>query len=326
MKRRIFLAAGLAGCKRETTALKEPIMVSVNRRPGMAGLYTAVEGGYFTAAGLPVALQTLSSGMEVVPLVAAGKIDVGFFPANAAVFNAIAKGARIRMVAGREVLKPGCSDFGAIYGRPDVFPQGLTDLRQLKGKVIATNGGLNINQFALDVLLDSVGLKLTDVSVKHMQPGDAITALRGKQIDALVAMHLYGPGIRERFPGWARHPGLVGLAPGFQYGYVYFGSRMLDLPVDVGGRFLAAYLRGTREYLGGKTPKFLDDVAKASGFEPEQTKNFCREVAVEDGSVITESLRFYNEWAVKRGHCEKMVSIEQMMDMRFLEYARKHPV
>lgn len=325
MTRRAILGAAagmLAGC-RKPSEIKDPIRISVNRRPGMAGVYQAVESGYFAAAGVPVELVTMGTGMETVPVLAQGGVDVSFFPSNAAVFNAVAKGARIRLVAGREIAREGCSDFGAIYGRGEAFPGGLKDLRELQGKRVATNGRLNVNHFALDVLLESVGMTVADVSVTHLQPPDAITALRSGQIDALVGMHLYGPTLQQRFPDWVRHPGLPHHLPDFQYGYVFFGKRLLEGPVDVGGRVLAAYLKGVRDFLGGKTPKFLDDLARSSGMDPMEARGYCREIAVEDGAIREESLRFYSAWAVKRGHCERTVGIDELVDRRYLQHARE---
>lgn len=312
----------LAGC-RKASEIRDPIRISVNRRPGMAGLYQAVESGYFAAAGVPVELVTMGTGMEVVPVLAQGGVDVSFFPSNAAVFNAVAKGARIRLVAGREIAREGCSDFGSIYGRKEAFPGGLRDLRELRGKRVATNGRLNVNHFVLDVLLESVGLGVADVQVTHLQPPDAIAALRGGQIDALVGLHLFGPTLQQRFPEWLRHPGFPAQRPGFQYGHIFFGKRLLDSPVDVGGRVLQAYLRGVRDYIGGKTPRFLDELAKSSGMDPEKARSYCREAAVNDGAIREDSLRFHALWAVKRGHCARLVEPGELVDKRYLEYARQ---
>jgi hypothetical protein len=148
-------AAMLAGC-RKASAIRDPIRISVNRRPGMAGLYQAVESGYFAEVGVPVELVTMGVGMEVVPVLAQGGVDVSFFPSNAAVFNAVARGARIRLVAGREIARAGCSDFGAIYGGKEAFPGGLRDLRRryeavpfLKNTLTRTEQQIGSNEWAV---------------------------------------------------------------------------------------------------------------------------------------------------------------------------------
>jgi hypothetical protein len=37
-------------------------------------------------------------------------------------------------------------------------------------------------------------------------------------------------------------------------------------------------------------------------------------------------LRPFIDWAVKKGHCDKREEPEQMVDTRFWDYARAHPI
>ncbi|MBM3746238.1 MAG: hypothetical protein FJW34_10610 [Acidobacteria bacterium] len=327
-RRRILAAAAgaLCGCGRKTAAPAGPFRLALTRQPSMAGVYTAIEKGYFKDAGTPVDPRPIGMTTEAVPLLAGGKFDVCFGALCAAIFNAVEKGSPVRICAGREVVRPGCSDFGVIYGRREAFPRGLADLRQLKGKRVATGGAANLNNFVLDVMLEAVGLTMNDVTLHYLGTQEAIAAMQAKHVDAWVAVHVYGPTIAERFPDWQRHPGLGSIQPGFQLTQVLYGPRLLQGPVEQGGRVMAAYLRGVGDYARGYTPKFLDDMARSNGIEPEAARRFCREVSVEDGEVVLDSLRFYNQWAVRRRLVPRVLRPEELIDTRFLEYARAHPM
>ncbi|MBM3957825.1 MAG: hypothetical protein FJ313_07225, partial [Gemmatimonadetes bacterium] len=41
---------------------------------------------------------------------------------------------------------------------------------------------------------------------------------------------------------------------------------------------------------------------------------------------VLDSLRFYNQWAVRRRLVPRVLRPEELIDTRFLEYARAHPM
>lgn len=329
--RRRFLtiasAAAVSSCSRKpaVATVDKPLIISINNRTSMAGFHVAMENGYFQQAGIPIDAQVMGRGDETIPLLAAGKIDMTFGSLSMPLVNGIARGLRMKVVAGREITQPGCSEFGVLYLHRDFFPQGITSMAQLKGKPIATSGPLSMPTFALDVMLSNEGLKLSDVDVKTLPGAGGITALRAKQVQAVVTQHNYGPPLNERFPEFVPYKKFVEILPGFQYAFILFGARLLDGPVDIGGRFLAAYLRGCTDYVGGATPKWLDQLAESNGVDPVKARSFCREVAVPDGVIKEDSLTYYNRWAVGHGHTDRMVPVNDFVDKRFLDYAHQHP-
>ena len=298
--------------------------MATTAQPSLAPFYLAHESGYFGAEGIYLEIEeTRSGGGQVVPLIAGGAIDISFGPMNPATVNAVAKGARIRLVAGREILSPGCSDYGAIYGHKRAFPNGFRDYRELKGKTIAVSRSTGSNAFVLDVLLESAGMAMGDVRLVSLPQSEAIAALKAGQIHALVSQNFYGSDILAAFPEFIRHPGLVEQMPGFQYSFVFFGARMLDAGEELGGRFLRADLRGAREFIQGRTPRFLEEFARTNGLKRDYFEGRCRETYTADGEIKLDSVRFYVDWAVRRGYVEHAVAIDKLFDHRFLDYARR---
>ncbi|APA89418.1 ABC transporter substrate-binding protein (plasmid) [Paraburkholderia sprentiae WSM5005] len=105
----------------------------------------------------------------------AGAIDVGGL-GDAPLIFAYAAGARVRAVAATRSIP---CDLAIIV--PDGSP--IKTATDLKGKRIATTRG-SIGHYLAIATLERAGIKLSDVSLRFMQPADAKAALASGNVDA----------------------------------------------------------------------------------------------------------------------------------------------
>ncbi|MFT4063977.1 ABC transporter substrate-binding protein [Paraburkholderia sp.] len=105
----------------------------------------------------------------------AGAIDVGGL-GDAPLIFAYAAGARVRAVAATRSIP---RDLAIIV--PDASP--IRSAADLKGKRIATTRG-SIGHYLAIATLERAGIKLSDVSLRFMQPADAKAALASGNVDA----------------------------------------------------------------------------------------------------------------------------------------------
>jgi sulfonate transport system substrate-binding protein len=105
----------------------------------------------------------------------AGAIDVGGL-GDAPLIFAYAAGARVRAVAATRSTP---IDLAIIV--PDGSP--IKSVADLKGKRIATTRG-SIGHYLAIATLEHAGIKLSDVSLRFMQPADAKAALASGDVDA----------------------------------------------------------------------------------------------------------------------------------------------
>lgn len=320
MDRRHFLALAAAGlCSPGCVRRSAPTAIRVSAQPfySMSGLYLAKELGYFEDLGLKVEIENIASSTQAIPLAAGGELDVVFSASSASLVNAIAKGSRLRIVAGREIAAPGCSDNSAFYGRRAVFPSGLNDVHLLKGKRIAADTSVSIGAFALDTILASGGLKKEDIQILQLRKSELIVALLDDRVDAIMVsdIALRFQAFRDRIIQGIR---LADIVPNHQFSFVIFGSRLLDSSIDIGTRFLSAYLQGAKEYAEGRTPRFHDELSISNGIDPVAARNDCRNSFVTDGSIDMPSLERFIQWAVAKGLCPIPIRAEQLVDTRYL--------
>lgn len=328
MQRRHFLlaSAGLAavsGCSRRPPSVRRKLTVNAAKRLSISSLRLAQELGYFRDAGLEVEIVPSPNPLQGTAAAVGGKLDVLFTGITTAFLNAALKGARLRIVAGREIASSVCGNMGSIYGLRRSFPNGLDDLRQLKGKRVATGPSIGFSQFALEAHLGSVGLSLDDVTPVILPSPQAVAALIGGSIDALVLNNDLDRDLAAMSSQVVHSGGLGQVHPNFQCSHIFFGQTLLDSDVDLGGRFLAAYLHGVREFARGKTPKYMEDFAKTNGMDVKRVISACRNTFTPDGEVDMNSLKLFADWAVRKKYVGGPVDVTQLVDQRFLRRSRE---
>ncbi len=326
MNRRSVLAAGaawsalaLAGCRAKKAALRR-LRVALVPRFTLAPLYLADEKRYFEAEGIQIERLPLSQSNEVLPTLAAGKVDVAFTSIGPALINAVVRGAPIRVVAARDMVVPGCTTGGTVFASAAAFPDGLKDLRQLRGKRVVVNNPTGVMSFFLDELLRSVGMTLKDVKTVNLRSVDGVAALLGGKVDAVVAANL-DKDMSLVSAKIVRGISFAEVSPNFQYTFVVFGKAMVEGDRRDGVSFLRAYLRGLRDFQAGENPKALEELALAAHSDPGTVEGACRQGFAPDGIVDPGDVQRLVDWAVARGFCEKAPPLDRLLDNSMVQEA-----
>jgi len=319
----VFSVAGvLASCARPASrATRMNLRVSASTHLSMCPFYVAYELGYFSDAGFDVELVKDMGTPQSLPLLAGGKLDAGFAGLVPAVVNAVARGARLRLVAGRELISLSCGTAGTVFVSRKVFPQGARSMRQLKGARIGVSDSSPRTTFWLDTLLQHEGMRLSDVMARKMPYNEEVAALHAGGIDAFVSPET-DLNAELRSLGLLAGPSVAALLPNFQYSYIVFGRRLLEGRVDTGARFLHAYFRGAGDFLGGRTPRFLDDYANQNNLDAKLLRQACRATFERDGTIHMDDLRRYAQWMAEHNLCPANADVAAFVDTRFLEAAR----
>jgi ABC-type nitrate/sulfonate/bicarbonate transport system substrate-binding protein len=306
------VAAALGGCRPRQTKLQR-LRVALLPRFTLAPLYMADELGYFAEHGIEMERVPLAQSTEVLPMLAVGKVDVAFTSVGPGLINAVVRGAPIRVVAARDVVVPGCTTGGTIFASAKAFPNGLKDLRQLRGKRVVSNNSTGVMTFFLDELLRAAGMTRGDLKMVHLRAMDGVAALLSGKVDALVAANL-DKDLSLVSTKIVRSVSFAEVSPNFQYTFVLFGKAMVQGDRRLGVNFLAAYLRGLWDFQAGKTPKALTELALAAHSDPGAAEDACRQGFAHDGLVNTADVQRLVDWAVARGFCEKAPAIDQLVD------------
>jgi hypothetical protein len=175
-----------------------------------------------------------------------------------------------------------------------------------------------MTDFGTDMILKEAGTSVEKLGILNMSRSELIIAFVAGKLDAIFISDL-GRRFDAMSDRIVRGLSLADVLPNHILSFISFGARLLDGDPDVGTGFLTAYLRGARDFVGGKTPRFHDELAVSNGMDPAEARKVCRNNLVADGRIDLPSLDLFIEWAAAKGLCPLPIKAEQLVAMQFLE-------
>ena len=156
-------AAVLSHCAAMTTAIAAETVVHVGLVRSITSGVTldAIEKGYFKEVGIKVETEPLDTSANSIALLSQNKFDLIEGGISAGYFNGLEKDLPITMVMDRVSTPIGHN----LMLRPDLAGK-ITDVKQLKGKVIGTNGAGSVSTYEIGKLLELGGLTIKDVELE----------------------------------------------------------------------------------------------------------------------------------------------------------------
>src|ERR1700688_4200225 len=152
----ILVAAGMTAASAEETTVRLGVVRSITS--GVTAWASA--RGYFKEVGIKLDSSDLDTSANSIALLSQNQLDVIEGGIAAGYFNGLEKELPIAMVMDRVSTPIGHN----LMLRPDLKDQ-ITDPKQLKGKVIATNGTGSVSTYEIGKLLALGGLGIHDVGL-----------------------------------------------------------------------------------------------------------------------------------------------------------------
>jgi NitT/TauT family transport system substrate-binding protein len=316
----------LQGCESpgEKRPRSEPLKLKVVVLPflSFAPFFIAEEEGYFTDQGLEVEFVKMGKPAGAIPALVQGKLDVSTGAISVDKLNAMARGAKIRFVAGKGYLSAAGCTYDALLARRALVEAGELDSpAQLRGRRLSIPVTLHPG-YIVDKLLSTVGLTFNDVENKDLPEPAIVEAFETAAIDVASMSE---PWITRLLQGgyaviWMPAQQVI---PDFQLGVIIYGPNLLEENPDAGKRFMVAYLQGVRQYTEGKTARNLAILVEHTGLERELLMQACWPPIHDDGRINVQSVLDFQSWAVEKGYLDSLLTQEQFFDPSFVEYANQ---
>ena len=125
----VLSCAVLAGAD---MAAAQAITVGATSSTSDAPIYIAEKKGYFAAEGLDVKVSNFRSAADMVAPLGAGQIEAGAGSASAGLYNAVARGIRIRIVADKASSPPGYGGTKILVRKDHIESGRYKELKDLK--------------------------------------------------------------------------------------------------------------------------------------------------------------------------------------------------
>jgi ABC-type nitrate/sulfonate/bicarbonate transport system substrate-binding protein len=212
-----------------------------------APVVIALDRGYLREQGLDAELVQFQSGSEQPAALAAGQLDVGGGALSAGLYNAVARGLPIKVVADRTRTVPGYAS-NVLAVRKDLIDSGqVREFSDLKGRSIGQPGNGSLGEVFMDLTMKKAGLAYTDVERTELGYPDILTAMGSGRLDAGIIIEPF-VALGARRGVSVRWKGFDDIVPEYETAVQIYGSSITsDLPRAQ--RFMIAYLKGARDYI-----------------------------------------------------------------------------
>jgi NitT/TauT family transport system substrate-binding protein len=306
------------------------IRIGITGNTADAALFIAQDRGYFKEQGLTLAITRVQSANDVVAPLGAGQLDVGGGAISAGLFNAMARGVDLKIVAdkGQHSGSP-INGFtsAVVLTVPKSDSEKYRTLADLRGKTVALASVGSGNEIMLDRGLQSVGLSEKDINIKQLAFPDMLAALSTHGVDAAVEIEPFvAQGVAQGIlTPWLKSEELYA---GQEGGVLVYGSNMTKLGQDVGDRFMVAYVHGLRDYSDafGARRKDTDAIVSilAANTDVKDTSLYAKmgfDYIDPNGYVNAEPVSYDLDWYASHGLVQQKPDLTQVIDNSFVDYA-----
>jgi NitT/TauT family transport system substrate-binding protein len=285
-----------------------------------APFFIAAEEGLFRAEGLDVELVRNTSHDAILAL-AQGEVDAAAPLLSAGIFNAMARGTRLQIVADKgHAGAASCAAAGLLVSQ--ALAGGVGDLSRisLKGLRVGFRKG-TVEEYVVERMLEGAGLVLGEVRSVEIPAGVKLDALASGGLDLAFSSEPWiTRAVRSGVASlWLP---LQRIVPDQQWSVVVFGRRLLDREPDVGRRFAIAYLRAVRRFREGKTDRNVAIIARHTGLDEKLTRACCWFPISADGEIDVASVMEFQHWAVSHARQDAIVDEQAFWNPTFVRRAR----
>jgi NitT/TauT family transport system substrate-binding protein len=330
--RAILCPALLLAAVAAAPAAAQTVTVGAAATTSDAPIFIADKKGYFREEGIDVKVTSFKSASDMVPPLGTGQLDAGAGSASAGLYNAVARGIRIRIVADKASSAPGYGATKIVVRKDHVDSGRYRQVKDLKGMKFAMNAPGVSNTSTLNTLLKSAGLKYSDVETVDLPLPEHVIVLKNKAVDAAASVEP-APTIAVKNGDAVVIKRDDEILPHHQIAVLLYSEEFALKRPDAARRFMRAYIRAVRFYNDALKDGRLDGatadevIAILSEATPIKSRDIYKAITPTgmnpDGRVNTESLAydlaFYREQGLIRGE----VTIDAVVDHSFADAAVK---
>ncbi len=290
-----------------------------------APLYLAIEKGYVREQGIDLVTERFAAAAKMNAAFAAGELDAGVGTGNAGIFNAIAQGFDVKIVADKGQMRPGYAPSRLMVRRDLVEGGQVNSPKDLKGRKIAVLAQGTVNSYELAQLLEHDGIAFKDVALVFLGPAQTLQAFVTRGIDAAIVVEPWvAKATAERLAVPVGDMEQVPALRSHQVAMILYTGRFMEERRPVAQRLMNAYLEGidflTRH--GWKDGEVVDAIVKHTGVERNLVEAAAPTYIAPDGRPDVPSLVRLQDWLHREGMVPREVPMDRVVDLGFLPPAR----
>lgn len=322
----------LVGCRIATAADMTTVNVGIANASSDVAFFIADKKGYFRDEGIDAKFVSFDSGAKMVAPLGAGQLDVAGGSPSAGLYNAVARGISIKIVADKGSTPPGYG-YQPLLIRKDLIDSGkFKSLADLKGMKVAGSANGSASTSTMNELLKKGGLKTGDVERLFLAFPQHVLALENKAVDAALTTE---PSATEavRRGAAVRFIGDDEIYPNHQLAVVLYSGSFAQDHHDAAEAFMRAYIKAARDYnyalsngkiAGPNADEIISILTEYTSIkDPETFRTIVPQGTNPDGKLNVASLQTDLDYFRSDNLIEGNVSLDQVVDTSFAEDAVK---
>lgn len=292
-----------------------------------APLFIGIEHGLFEEEGIDLQVNWFDAAQPIAVAVTGGDIDVGATGITASLYNMVAGGEELLIVADKGREQEGYSSTALLVHNDS----DIESVEELKGKQIGITQTGSTYHYMAGRLLEEHGLTTDDVELVPLNsiPG-LMETLESEQVDAVL---LNEPNISLVLEeGYGKVIEQVGDAFDYQTSGIFFSNAFAE-DEETAVNFMKAYAKATQYYYdavlvkedgeivpGENYEEVINIIADYTDQEPQLIESGLPYMD-RDGVLLSEDIQTQIDWYAKENLIDANVNAEDIVNTEFLEQA-----
>lgn len=292
-----------------------------------APLFIAIEKGFFEEEGIDANEVWFDAAQPIAVATTSGDVDVGATGITASLYNMVAGGEELLIVADKGREQKGYSSTAFLVPNDS----DVEKIEELKGKRIGITQTGSTYHYMAGRVLEEHGLSVKDVELVPLNsiPG-LMESLESKQVDAVL---LNEPNISVAVDeGYGKVITQIGDEIDYQTSGIFFSKKFAENE-DAAKRFLKAYIRATNYYYdavlvkegdevvpGENYDEVIEIIAKYTDQEPDLIKKGLPYMD-RDGKLLASDIQTQVDWYAKENLIDEAIDVNDIVNTELLEEA-----
>lgn len=301
------------------------VKVGALRLSNTAPLFIGMDKRFFELEGIKVEPVWFKAAQPIAVALATGDIDVGATGVTAGLYNSIAQGMKISIVADKGREWPGYK-LTALLVDTEQWKAGVRELKDLRGKRVGVTQIGSTFHYMLGNILEKKGMSLSDVKVV---PLGSLNSMR----DTLITHQIESVFLNQPFVTAIEKNGTgnvllwVGDHLPYQIAAIFYGEK-LTKNRGAALSFMKGYIRSCRYYYdhaltkkeGAPYQEILDLISKYTKEKPDVIA-LALPYNDRNGELLVEDIQKQLDWYHRNGMVSKKSSSSEMVDLSFWKEA-----